>query len=113
MDWWEKAALAAVDEGVDPPEAIGLFQRSETLAGILKAAFRLAVESQGQSVTSRPSFWAAHRSTRSALSAHSAWSSSSGHVQGCVPPTREPVQASLVLHDSSLAHCLLIQSIAE
>ena len=89
MDWWEKAALAAVDEGVDPPEAIGLLQRSETIAGILKAAFRLAAEPQGQSVTSKPSFWAARRSMRSALSAHSAWSSNSGHADLCVPLTMQ------------------------
>ncbi len=92
VDWWEKAAQIAVDEGIDPAEAIGLFQRSENIAGILKSAFRLAADltPQGQSETSKtskmskPSFWAARRSTPSALSARSAHSSSSGHAHACV-----------------------------
>ena len=83
----------AVDEGIDPAEAIGLFQRSENIAGILKSAFRLApdITPQGRSETSKtsrtskPSFWAARRSNLSALSARSAYSSSSGHAYACVP----------------------------
>ena len=86
VEWWEKAAQAAVEEGIDPAEAVRLFQRSEKIAGILKAAFRLAAELTplGQSETSKPSFWAARRSTASALSARSARSSSSGHAHTCV-----------------------------
>ena len=85
VEWWEKAAQTAVEEGIDPAEAIGLFQRAENIAGILKAAFRLAAELTplGQSETSKSSFWAARRSTPSALSARSAHSSSSGRAHRC------------------------------
>ena len=83
VDWWEKAAQTAVEEGIDPAEATGLFQRADEIAGILKAAFKSKAGSartpQGQSQSSWPSLWSARRV---ALSGPSGLSTSSGHAQG-------------------------------
>ena len=88
MDWWEKAAQTAVEEGMDPAEATGLFQRAEEIAGVLKTAFRSkagnAHAPQGQSQSSWPSLWSARRAALSGPSALSGLSTSSGHAQGWV-----------------------------
>jgi len=82
VDCWEKAAQTAVEEGIDPAEAIGLFQRSDEIAGVLKAAFRATSGAihmpQGNPQSSKSSFW----SRRAAQSAHSGLSSSSSHAAG-------------------------------
>ncbi len=85
VDWWEKAAQMAVEEGIDPAEAIGLFQRAEEIAGILKAAYRSKAgtgqTSRGLSTSSRFFFGFARRA---APSAHSGLSSGSSHGAGYV-----------------------------
>ena len=88
VDWWEKAAQTAVDQGIDPAEATGLFQRADEIAGVLKTAFKsqsgTAHTPQGQSQSSWPSLWSARRAALSGPSALSGLSTSSGHAQGLV-----------------------------
>ena len=83
VDWWEKAAQTAVEEGIDPTEAIGLFQRADEIAGILKAAYRsksgTGQTPRGHSASSLFSFGAARRA---APSAHSGLSSGSSYSPG-------------------------------
>lgn len=78
MDWWEKAAQTAVEEGINPAEAIGLFQKADEIAGILKAAYS-GQSPRGQSASSWRSFGAARRA---APSAHSGLSSGSSYGPG-------------------------------
>ncbi|CAL8469391.1 g8932 [Coccomyxa elongata] len=40
VTWWERAAHDAQDKGIDPSEALRLFQRADAIAAILKASYR-------------------------------------------------------------------------
>ena len=77
-----------MEEGIDPAEAAGLFQRADEIAGILKAAFKsksgTAHTPQGQSQSSWPSLWSARRAALSGPSAPSGLSTSSSHALGSV-----------------------------
>ncbi|EIE21630.1 hypothetical protein COCSUDRAFT_56833 [Coccomyxa subellipsoidea C-169] len=54
--WWERAAHAAQEEGIDPSEALRLFQRADEIAAVLKASYR----ARSQTQLGHKSLWPGH-----------------------------------------------------
>lgn len=71
VNWWERAAHAAQEEGIDPSEALRLFQRAEEIATILKAACK----ARSHTEPARRSMWHSHSPSTAAIRAPSRCSS--------------------------------------
>ena len=54
VTWWERAAHDAQEKGIDPSEALRLFQRADEIAAILKASYRARSHTQSGNASSWP-----------------------------------------------------------
>lgn len=54
VTWWERAAHDAQEKGIDPSEALRLFQRADEIAAILKASYRARSHTQSGHASSWP-----------------------------------------------------------